>query len=84
MTKREFADWGIPPQADGEFVPYRVGVLERDEKAFDPIGPVVCVDEQPVQLVGETRVPTPVTPQHPRRVESWPPRKPRSPPGPPA
>ena len=32
-------------------------VLETYEKAHDPDCPVVCMDEQPVQLIGETRVP---------------------------
>ena len=30
-------------------------------KAYDPERPVVCMDEQPVQLVKETRVPLPRT-----------------------
>ncbi len=30
-------------------------VLETYEKAYDPDRPVVCMDEQPVQLIGETR-----------------------------
>jgi len=30
---------------------------------------VVCIDEQPVQLIGETRVPIPATKEHPERVD---------------
>ncbi len=40
-------------------------VLETYEKAYDPDRPVVCMDEQPVQLIGETRVPIPATKEHP-------------------
>ena len=44
-------------------------VLETYEKAYDPEQPVVCMDEQPVQLIGETRVPIPATKKHPARVD---------------
>ncbi len=44
-------------------------VLETYEKAYDPNCPVVCMDEQPVQLIGETRVPIPATKEHPERVD---------------
>ena len=69
MTKRKIEYWVIPPEADGEFVAHREEVLGTYEKAYDPTCPVVCMDEQPVQLVGETRVPIPATPEHPRRVD---------------
>jgi len=59
----------IPPEADGEFVAHMEEVLDTYQKAYDPTCPVVCMDEQPVQLVGETRVPIPATPEHPKRVD---------------
>ena len=51
----------IPPDANGEFVAHMEDVLETYEKAHDPDCPVVCRNEQPVQLIGETRVPIPAT-----------------------
>ena len=54
---------------DGEFVANMEEVLETYEKAYDPDCPVVCMDEQPVQLIGETRVPIPATKEHPERVD---------------
>jgi hypothetical protein len=69
MTKRKIAYWVIPPQADGEFVAGMEEVLETYEKAHDPEQPVVCMDEQPVQLIGETRVPIPATKESPERVD---------------
>ncbi len=36
--------------------------MELYEEPYDPLRPVVCFDEMPVQLVGETRVPQPVAP----------------------
>ncbi len=69
MTKRKVEYWVIPPDADGEFVACMEEVLETYEKAYDPANPVVCMDEQSVQLIGETRVPIPATKEHPERVD---------------
>jgi DDE superfamily endonuclease len=69
MTKRKIEYWVIPPDADGEFVAHMEQVLETYEKAYDPTHPVVCMDEQPVQLIGETRVPIAATKEHPERVD---------------
>jgi hypothetical protein len=35
----------------------------------DPRSPVVCVDESPYQLIGETRQPLPVLPGHIARYD---------------
>lgn len=59
----------IPPEADAEFVANMEEVLEIYAKPYDPKNPVVCMDEQPVQLIGETRVPIPATKEHPKRVD---------------
>ncbi len=69
MTKRKIEYWVIPPDADAEFVAHMEEVLDIYEKAYDPACPVVCMDEQPVQLIGETRVPIPATKEHPERVD---------------
>jgi hypothetical protein len=59
----------IPPDADGEFVAHMEEVLETYEKAYDPNCPVVCMDEQPVQLLKETRKPIRATAKRPKRVD---------------
>ena len=69
MTRRKIEYWVIPPHADGEFVANMEEVPEAYEKPLDPDFPVVCMDEQPVQLIGETRVPIPATKKHPQRVD---------------
>jgi hypothetical protein len=69
MTKRKIEYWVIPPEADAEFVANMEEVLETYEKAYDPACPVICMDEQPVQLIGETRVPIAATKEHPERVD---------------
>ena len=44
-------------------------VLDTYAQPYDPIWPVVCMDEQPVQLVKETRPPIAATAERPRRVD---------------
>jgi len=69
MTKRKIDYWVIPPESDGEFVANMEEVLETYAQPYDPRHPVVCMDEQPIQLLKETRVPIPATQEHPRRVD---------------
>jgi DDE superfamily endonuclease len=44
-------------------------VLDTYATPYDCRRPVLCMDEQPVQLLKETRVPIPATKEHPRRVD---------------
>src|SRR5207302_8422625 len=69
MTKRKIEYWVIPPEADGEFVAAMEDVLDVYARPYNPRIPVVCMDEQPVQLLKETRVPVAATKNHPRRVD---------------
>ena len=69
MTKRKIQYWVIPPEADGEFVACMEEVLETYALPYDEQYPVVCMDEQPVQLLKETRPPIAATKDHPQRVD---------------
>jgi hypothetical protein len=69
MTNRKIEYWVIPPEADGEFVAHMEEVLETYEKPYNPAVPVLCMDEQPVQLLRETRPPIPATAEHAKRVD---------------
>jgi hypothetical protein len=69
MTKRKIDYWVIPPEADGEFVAHMEQVLETYAQPYDSRHPVLCMDEQPIQLLKETRVPVAATRKHPRRVD---------------
>ena len=69
MTKRQIEYWVIPPDANAEFVASMEEVLETYTKTYDPAHPVVCMDEQPVQLLKETRAPIAATTQHGQRVD---------------
>jgi hypothetical protein len=69
MTNQKIEYWVIPPEANAEFVANMENVLETYEKPYDSSRPVICMDEQPVQLVKETRSEIPATKNHPRRVD---------------
>ncbi len=69
MTNRKIQYWVIPPQSDAEFAANMEEVLETYEKPYDSACPVICMDEQPVQLIKETRQPIAATAQHPKRVD---------------
>lgn len=69
MTTRNIQYWVIPPAADAEFVASMEVVLETYELPYDSRYPVLNMDEQPIQLLKETREPIPATKAHPRRVD---------------
>lgn len=55
----------IPPSSNGEFVAAMEDVLEVYKRPYNPKCPVVCMDEQPTQLIKHTRIPLPTQPGHP-------------------
>ena len=68
-TKKSIEYWVIPPEADEEFAAHMEDVLDVYSRPYDANVPVLCMDEQPVQLVEEARVPIPATRKHPKRVD---------------
>lgn len=69
MTNRKIEYWVIPPETDSEFTANMEEVLETYAQPYHPNCPVICMDEQPVQLLKETREPIAATKEHPRRVD---------------
>ena len=69
MTNRKIEYWVIPPQSDAEFVAGMEAVLDLYEKRYHTRFPVVAMDEQPLQLLKETRQPISETRHHPKRVD---------------
>lgn len=43
----------IPPLSDGNFVAHMEMVLDVYKQPYDPLYPVVCMDESPKQLIAE-------------------------------
>jgi hypothetical protein len=69
MTNRKIEYWVIPPEADAEFAASMEEVLDVYARPYDSRYPVLCMDEQPIQLLEETRQPIAGTTKHPRRVD---------------
>jgi len=49
------AYWCIPKENDEDFVANMEDILTIYEKTYDPMIPVICLDEKPVQFLAETR-----------------------------
>src|SRR6266568_5505192 len=51
--------WCLPSAPSGEFVWHMEDVLDVYTQPYDPLRPLVCLDETSKQLVAETRTPMP-------------------------
>ena len=60
--------WCIP-EVDGTYVARMEDVLDLYAEEPDPEHPVICFDESPTQLIGETRLPFPPEPGKPERYD---------------
>lgn len=69
MNARKIQYWVIPPRANGEFVAQMEKVLDIYALPYNSATPVLTMDEQPMQLLKETRCPIDATVNHPRRVD---------------
>jgi hypothetical protein len=69
MTHRKIQYWVIPPAANAEFVAHMENVLDTYALPQNAQAPVLCMDEQPVQLLKETRAPITATKAHAKRVD---------------
>lgn len=69
MTQRAIQYWVIPPEENAEFVAAMEEVLAVYAQPYDADNPVICMDEQPVQLVKETRPSLPATKTQPERID---------------
>jgi len=63
------AYWCIPPQQNAAFVAAMEDVLEVYSRPYDPAKPMICMDEKPFQLLGETREPIPAQPGSVEKVD---------------
>ena len=59
----------IPPKANAEFVACMEDVLDLYKRPYDPRHPVLNMDERPVQLVKDIRLPLAGRPGRVRRYD---------------
>jgi transposase len=74
LTENELKPWRRDmwciPEVDGTYVARMEDVLDLYAEPPDPKRPVVCFDESPTQLIGETRQPIAATPGQLERYDS--------------
>jgi hypothetical protein len=61
--------WCIPPKQNAAFVAAMEQVLAVYQQPYDVRFPVVCMDEQPFQLISESRTPLPMRPGQTQKVD---------------
>lgn len=59
----------IPPEQSAAFVSHMEAVRELYHLPYNPNCPVICLDEQPIQWVKETRIPLPAKPGQPESID---------------
>jgi transposase len=59
----------IPPEQNSSFVAHMEMVLDVYKRPFNPLYPVVCMDESPKQLIAETKIPIPASPGRPAKYD---------------
>ena len=62
--------WCIPSKEDPEFIACMEDVLDVYERPYDPLRPVICMDEKPYHLLGEGREPLPMKPGSDKKLDS--------------
>lgn len=61
--------WCIPPENSGAFVACMEDIIDIYHLPWDERRPVVCMDEQPIQFLKETRTPIPARRGRPTRID---------------
>lgn len=62
--------WCIPHKGDADFVACMEDVLDIYELPYNPLIPVVCMDEKPYQLLDDVREPLPMRPESNQKIDS--------------
>ncbi|MDR2097805.1 MAG: hypothetical protein LBP37_04720 [Spirochaetaceae bacterium] len=63
--------WCITPAENAAFVANMEDVLEVYHRRYDERRPVICMDEQPVQLLGEVREGMPMNDRAGKKLALW-------------
>jgi hypothetical protein len=57
MTRQKIEYWVIPSEVDAKFAANMEEVLDIYARSYNRRYPVLCMDEQPIRLLKETRKP---------------------------
>jgi hypothetical protein len=62
--------WCIPPKQNADFVAHMEDILDVYSRPYDPAKPVICMDEQPIELRFDARETIPMsTTNHTEKVD---------------
>lgn len=64
------AYWCIPPKQNADFVAHMEDVLDIYEMPYNPVVPVICMDEKPYQLLDHCLDPLPIRPGDFQKTDS--------------
>ena len=64
------SQWCIPPKADAAFVAAMEDILDLYCLPYDPLFPVICMDEKPYQLLVDRREPIPIKPKSKKKIDN--------------
>ena len=62
--------WCIPKKQDADFVACMEDVIDVYERPYARKRPEVCLDEKPLQLLGEVREPLPMRPGAVEKIDA--------------
>lgn len=62
-------EWCIPDGQDADFVACMEDILDVYKLAYNPMKPVICMDEEPKQLLSEQKEPLPMKVGSPRKTD---------------
>ena len=68
-TAQKLQYWVIPPKTNAELAASMEDVLDMYHRPYDATHPVIFTDEQPIQLLKETRRKIRAIKDHPKRVD---------------
>jgi len=69
MNNQKIRYWVIPPEENAEFVANMENVLDVYKQPYNSEIPVICMDEKPIQLLGDAKESIPETQTHPKLVD---------------
>jgi transposase len=61
--------WWCISELNSQFLWRMEDILQVYQRPYDPLRPVICYDERPCQLIGDTILPLPISAGKPKRVD---------------
>ncbi len=63
------SEWCIPKKENADFIAHMEDVLDVYKMPYNEEIPVICMDEEPKQLLSDTRTPVPISKGHSKKID---------------